>query len=298
MSNLEIIDRSSCQLIVEKVYGKKALDFFYGNSFFSKFFLSILIKFKFFSAFYGFLQKSRFSRKKISAFIQHYEVKVEELEKKPEEYHSFNDFFIRKLKAGCRQIDQRKNVAILPADARYMVFQDLSLTSGFYVKGEKFDLSSFLQNELLAKQYAHGSMVIARLCPVDYHRFHFPFECMASDSRLINGYLYSVNPIALRKNISVFSQNKRVITTLSSKFFGEVLFIEVGAANVGTINQTFIPQKNYKKGEEKGYFSFGGSSIVLLFEKNRILFDEDLLKNSEKKIETKALFGQSLGMFF
>ena len=119
---------------------------------------------------------------------------------------------------------------------------------------------------------------------------------MVKKPKLINGTLYSVNPLALkRKGIRIFFQNKRVITELESEVFGKVLYVEIGATNVGSINQTFSVNEKQKKGEEKGFFGLGGSTIVLLFEKDRICFDDDLLKNSSQKIETKALFGQSLG---
>ena len=294
--NIQIIDRATGEITVEKVYGKKALAFLYSDTFFSKIFLVLLSKLPFFSRFYGFLQKRKFSKKKILPFIRQYDVKAEEFEKKIEEYKSFNDFFIRKLKKKARHIAEGEDVAVLPADGRYMVFQNINLSDGFYVKGAKFDLYSFLQDKSLAAKYHKGSMVIARLCPTDYHRFHFPFDCFAAQPRRINGYLYSVNPLAVRKNINIFSENKRVITLLETDNFADVLYIEVGATNVGSICMSFIPNTRNKKGEEKGYFALGGSSIVLLFEENKIKFDKDLIINSEKRIETKANFGQSLGI--
>jgi phosphatidylserine decarboxylase len=298
MSNIQVIDRNSGQLISEKIYGKKFLSFLYGKNFFSKIFLPVFSKLIFFSLFYGFLQKTKFSRHKILPFILNYHINTDELEKKVEEFSSFNDFFIRKLRPEARPINIKEEVAILPADGRYMVFENIDLVDGFYVKEKKFDLASFLQDEILAMRYQFGSMAIARLSPVDYHRFHFPFDCFAQEPKLINGYLYSVNPIAIKKNINIFSENKRVITILKTRAFGEVLYIEVGATNVGTIHQTFLPENFYKKGEEKGYFSLGGSSIVLLFQEKRIKFDRDLVRNSEKKVETRAFFGQSLGLLF
>ena len=137
--------------------------------------------------------------------------------------------------------------------------------------------------------------MIARLCPTDYHRFHFSFNCIPDAPRLINGPLYSVNPIALKRNIQILSENKRVITVLNTKNFGSVLSVEVGATYVGSINQTFAPREHYAKGDEKGYFSFGGSTLVLLFEPGRIQFDQDLIDASKRKIEVRGLFGQSLG---
>ena len=298
MTNIQIIDRATNQKTCEKVYGGKALAFLYKDSIFSKILLILISKLPFFSLFYGFLQKRKLSKKKIKPFIKHYHVNAEEFEKKVDDFTSFNDFFIRRLKKDARPICKEKNVAVMPSDARYMVFQDINLSDGFYVKGQTFDLMSLLQDEKLAYKYKDGSMVIARLCPADYHRFHFPIDCVAHNSQLINGYLYSVNPIAIKKNIKIFSENKRMITFLESEKFGDVLYIEVGATNVGNIKQSFIPQKEYKKGDEKGYFEIGGSTVILLFEKNKIEFDADLIVNSQNKIETKSYIGRSLGKTF
>lgn len=104
-----------------------------------------------------------------------------------------------------------------------------------------------------------------------------------------------MNPIALKKDIGILTKNKREMTTLITKSFGQILYIEVGATNVGSIHQTFIPNEPYAKGDEKGYFSFGGSCLVLLFEPGRIQFDQDLLEASHKNMEVRCLFGQSLG---
>jgi phosphatidylserine decarboxylase len=169
------------------------------------------------------------------------------------------------------------------------------LSDGFIVKGKKFSLETLLQDSDLAKQYANGSMVIARLCPTDYHRFHFPCNCIPERSYNIAGDLFSVNPLALRKNIHILSQNKRQITILHSKNFGKILFIEVGATYVGSIHQTFVPGEPYAKGDEKGYFSFGGSSLILLFEPNCIQFDQDLIEASGQRMEIRGLMGQSMG---
>jgi phosphatidylserine decarboxylase len=295
MKDIYYCDRKSNTIVKEKVYGLACLTFLYGKGRIAKIILSIIAKLPYFSRVFAAFQKTKFSKHKIQSFIKKYDIDKSEFLDDISSFTSFNDFFIRKLKKDKRPIVQDKKIAILPADARYMVVPNISSSEGFYVKEKKFGLEGFLQNKSLAKRYNFGSMVIARLNPTDYHRFHFPFDCIADKTDLINGYLYSVNPIALKKNINIFSENKRMITSLSSDVFGIVLMIEVGATNVGSITQTFSPNKKHKKGGEKGYFSFGGSSIIMLFEPGRIIFDNDIIDNSEKMIETKALFGQTLG---
>jgi phosphatidylserine decarboxylase len=299
MNQIFYIDRQTKKVGKERVYGKFFLDMLYGKTWASKvvapFFLPLVSRCHIFSRLYGAMQKTCLSRCKIPGFIRTYEVDETEFADPVDSFRSFNDFFIRKLKASSRPIASGNDVAVLPADGRCLVFDNISTCDGFVVKGVKFSLEEFLADRELAQQYQNGAMAIIRLCPSDYHRFHFPITCVPQESVEIKGALYSVNPMALKKDSAIFSKNKRVLTKLVSKSFGTVLFVEVGATYVGTVHQTFIPAEPYAKGDEKGYFSFGGSCIVLLFEPGRIQFDQDLLEASQKKIEIRALMGQTLG---
>ncbi|NGX34334.1 MAG: Phosphatidylserine decarboxylase proenzyme [Candidatus Anoxychlamydiales bacterium] len=292
MKNI-VFDREKKKKIVEKVYFKTALEFLYSDNIFSKFLLFFFSKFSFLSKFYGFINSKKTSKYKIKLFIKNFNIDVGEFEKNVNDFKSFNDFFIRKLKKDCRKIDFDEDTLVFPSDGRFLAFEKISDLDHFSIKNHKFSLNEFLQDEKLTKKYSNGSMLLCRLAPEDYHRFHFPIGCTPSEAKLINGYLYSVNPIALRKNIKILSENKRMLTILKTQEFSDVLYIEIGATNVGTINQTFFPNTEYKKGEEKGYFSLGGSSIVLLFEKDKIKFDDDLIRMSKQNIETKAQFGMS-----
>jgi phosphatidylserine decarboxylase len=299
MTEITFVDRATKKLNQEKVYGAFFLDLLYGDStfakFFSNFFRSLTAKWKWTSHFYGWLQKTRLSRYKIVPFIKKFGVDETEFLDPVDSFKCFNDFFIRKLKPSARPITQGHDVAIIPADGRVLVFQNIEKCEGFFIKGVKFSLREFLLNDELSSHYANGSMAIIRLAPCDYHRFHFPFNCLPQPPELIDGTLYSVNPMALKKDISILTRNKRERTALNSKFFGHVQYVEIGATHVGTIHQTFIASELYAKGDEKGYFSFGGSCIVLLFEPGRIQFDQDLLESSQKNIETRCLMGQTLG---
>jgi phosphatidylserine decarboxylase len=291
---INYIDRKTGKKQIEKVYGAKALSFLYGDGFFqgffSKIFLPLLVHSPFVSQVYGYLQKRAGSKKKIAPFIREYE--VDETEFLSSDFASFNDFFIRKLKKESRPIVVDPNVLTMPADGRYLVYPKFDR---FLVKGKEFSLKTFLQDCACSQRYAEGSMAIVRLCPSDYHRFHFPCDGTPSKPCLINGPLYSVNPIALRKRWSILAENKRVVTEIETERFGTLLYVEIGATSVGSICQTFTPELPVKKGEEKGYFEFGGSCIVLLFEKDKIQFDADLIRNTEQGFETRANFGQSLG---
>lgn len=298
MDPIVYIDRQTKKREIERVYGAKALELLYGNSLITKFFgapiLRKLVKNPFFSSFYGFVQNLPSSKKKIAPFIKTFHVDSSEFLNSIDSFKSFNEFFIRKLKTESRPINFDKKTVVMPADGRYRVYQDIQKSDGFLVKGQKFDLKTLLQEDSLAARYVNGTMVMARLCPSDYHRYHFPCDCIPGETRFINGWLYSVNPIALKQDIHIFTQNKRTICELETDF-GKVLFLEIGATNVGSIHQTYSPNKHHLKGDEKGYFSFGASSLILLFEPNRIELDKDLVEATNEGLEIRCLMGQSLG---
>ncbi|MEI6106442.1 MAG: phosphatidylserine decarboxylase, partial [Opitutae bacterium] len=153
----------------------------------------------------------------------------------------------------------------------------------------------FLGDPGLAADFAGGSLLISRLCPVDYHRFHYPVGGTPGEPRLINGWLYSVSPIALRQNLAYLWENKRMVTLVESPVFGRVAVCEIGATMVGSILQTFLPGRAVAKGEEKGLFKFGGSCVVTLFQRGRIQLDADLVTHSAEGREVYAKMGDRLG---
>jgi phosphatidylserine decarboxylase len=297
MEPIRYIHRQTGQLEIEAVYGESMIHLLYGNGLFSRLLGTplryLLSGFPFCSWIYGYLQKLPITKVKMVPFIQKYQIDASEFLEKVEDFNSFNDFFIRKLKKESRPIAAGEKTAIIPADGRYRFYPNIADSEGFLVKGQKFDLAKLLQNDEQAARYSNGTMVIARLCPSDYHRYHFPCDGIPGKTRLINGWLYSVNPLALRKNIHIFTENKRSICELSTEYFGKVLFIEIGATAVGSIHQTYTPFQKYRKGDEKGYFSFGASSLILLFAPGAIELDKDLISTTD--IEIKCLMGQSMG---
>ncbi len=289
-SNIVYINRQTGKQEEEIIYYEGALRFLY-ESFLGKLFCNLIARLSFFSKLGGMWERLPRTRTKILPFIEKYQIDPSTFQKKITEFASFDDFFTRHLKNEARPIAAGP---IIPADGRYLVYQNIESCDGFVVKGKKFPLERLLGSKELCHTYKEGSMVIARLAPCDYHRFHFPADCIPLEPRLINGPLFSVNPIAIKQNVELLAENKRVLTVLETKDYGNILFIEIGATNVGSIHQTYIPNKPYKKGDEKGYFSFGGSSLILLFEKDKIQFADDLISNSAKHIETLCQFGQSL----
>lgn len=292
---IKYIERTTEQRCIEQVYGGSIVNFMYGGSFIGKLLQLATARLPAFSWLYGMMMKTPWTTNMIAPFIKKYGIDASEFEKPIGEFSSFNDFFIRRLKPEARPIAPGSDKAVIPADGRYFFYPDISLTDGFAVKGKKFSLEALLQDRKLAEKYEHGAMVMARLCPTDYHRFHFPIDCIPEKTRLINGYLYSVNPTAIRQNIDIFTENKRTFTPLKTTNFGTVLFMEIGATSVGSIIQTAAPGINYKKGAEKGYFSFGASSLILLFEPGTLTFDKDLLDLTKKGLEIRCLMGQPMG---
>ena len=291
---IRFFNRYTGSLETEQIFGEGWLRFAYENPV-GRGFVSLLARRRFFSAYYGWRMNRSFSANQVLPFIVKYDLDVEEFAKSPFVFKSFNEFFYRALKPECRPIAAGDNVAVLPADGRHLAFPDVDQADGFYVKGAKFALAELLGDAEQAARFAGGAMLISRLCPVDYHRFHFPVAGTPQLPRLINGWLYSVSPIALRRNIRYLVENKRVITTIESPAFGEVAMIEVGATNVGSILQTFVEDRAVAKGEEKGLFKFGGSCVITLFQRGRIRLVDDLVAHSRDCIETYARMGDVLG---
>ena len=288
------IDRRDGELKTEAIYGERPLRWAYGNPL-GRLAQWLLIRRWIVSAWYGRRMDTLSSSLKIKPFIEQYGLDEGEFAESVDDYNSFNEFFYRKLKPGARPIDAANDSVVFPADGRHLAFADITAESNFFVKGQSFDLAIFLGNADLAKRYEGGSMILSRLCPVDYHRFHFPCEGNPCPPRFINGWLYSVNPIALVTRPSIFWENKRVVTAIESPSLGQVQFVDIGATMVGSIRQTYTPGETVAKGEEKGYFAFGGSSVAVLFEKGRVEFDADLLENTVNGFETYARVSERMG---
>ena len=278
----------------ELVLGDRWLKFIYSSPL-GRLPLWLAIKRAWFSKWYGRKMSHPNSKSRIPAFIREFGVDENEFAEPATTHACFNDFFIRRLKKESRPICEGSEKIAFPADGRHLGFQNVSEVSSIFVKGQRFDLPSLFESGELAKPYEKGTLVISRLCPVDYHRFHFPVNGFATQPALINGSLYSVNPIALRKNISIFWQNKRYLNFLDSPRVGRVAQFLVGATCVGSVTITAKLPGEISKGEEFGYFSFGGSTVLTLFEENTVILSKDLLECSSQSIELYARMGDAMG---
>ena len=294
---IEFFNRYTGRVEREQVYGAAWMRWTYANPF-GRLALEAIVKRPVFSRWYGWRMDRPASRNKVAPFIREFGVDPNEFAEPPESFRTFNEFFYRKLKPGARPVDADPRSVVFPADGRHLGFADASQINSVFVKGQRFDLPTLLGDAKLAERYAKGSLVLSRLCPVDYHRFHFPAAGKPSATMVLNGPLYSVNPIALRRNLSYLWQNRRTLTTLETERFGTVLYLEIGATNVGSIVQTYTPGQPVAKGDEKGYFRFGGSSTLLLFEPGRIELAPDLLDQTRQQRELYARVGDRLGTAF
>jgi phosphatidylserine decarboxylase len=256
--------------------------------------LHILFKRKLISSVVGMYMDSGLSRKRIQEFIDEHELDMTPYTRqKATDFRSFNDFFYRKIRPEARPIEKG---VVSPSDGKVLVFQEIEDYKEFFVKGKPFTLKAYFKDQALTEKYKGGSMFIVRLAPTDYHRFHFPATGSASPSELINGFLYSVSPLALKGSLELFCENKRTLCTLATEEYGDILISDVGATMVGSIVQTYKDNTPVNAGEEKGYFAFGGSTLVLFFEKGKIQFSQDLLENTKNGMETAVKMGETIAL--
>ena len=261
-----------------------------------------LINRRFVNKLYSWYQNTRLSRHKIDPFIAKYHINTEDYEQPKNGYRSFNDFFIRKLKPGGRTINHDPKILVSPADSKLFAipsvsetFQGVRPTLTFFVKELPFTLETFLHDKDLANNYTNGTLLIFRLAPYDYHRFHFPTNGIPEAPVIIAGRFDSVNPLVYKVGCQPLLSNERHIIKLHTQAFGTILMIPVGALMVGKIVETYKAGQPVAKGDEAGYFAFGGSTVVLLFEKNIIQPKEDFIKNSAHGFETVVKMGEALG---
>jgi len=274
----------------EQVYGDSGVRFLYENPF-GQFLANRFLAGTLPSKLYGFYQNTRLSCREIAPFIHKFKIPMNEFRKK--EFSSFNDFFIRQFNPGVRTFVPGPKQMAAFAEARYLAFEKISLDQTYPVKGSDLRPDVLLGREDIARSFEGGPLLIARLCPVDYHRFHYPDEGRTWDSYRIHGKLHSVNPVALKYKSDIFFTNERQISLLDTKNFGRIAYVEVGAMAVGKIVQTHV-QPTFERGDEKGYFLFGASTVIVLGEPGAWKPASDLLEQTRQNRETLVRLGDSL----
>ena len=277
--NIEFIDRKTGERVIESVMGDGALRFAYetllGRTLWPVLFGSWLV-----SGVLGLRYDSPRSKKDIASLTSIPGCEPAEAEKPVSEYGSFNEFFTRRLKAGARPVGEG---LVSPADGRLRLYLDADADTPFPLKYAKRSLRTVFDNAAPTGRY---DVAVIRLAPVDYHRFHFPCACTTvGPVRLVPGKYHSVNPIALLRYPDVYADNERQIQKCHADF-GDFWLVDVGAFGVGTIVQTYAGDR-HAKGEEKGYFKFGGSTVILVTTAGAVRYDDDLVRNSADGLETR-----------
>lgn len=237
----------------------------------------------------GLYMSSPLSKSHIGSFIKNNEIDMSQYEEK--KYRSYNDFFTRKIKDGQRPFADDGHLLMAPADSKltyYHIDQDTILK----IKDTSYRLKDLLQDEKLAAEYDHGTCLIFRLAVDDYHRYSYIDNGRILDRKFIQGIFHTVNPIA-NDHYPIYKTNSREYTVIETENFGKIIQMEVGAMMVGKIVN--YDHQMAHKGREKGYFEFGGSTIVLFFKERTVEIDQDILDNSMQDIETRVKLGETIG---
>lgn len=238
----------------------------------------------------GWLLDSRISKLAIDPFIRSHHIDLSQYEDKS--YQSYNDFFKRRLVPGARKIDERPEIFVSPCDSKvsvYAIDDDLRFT----VKHTAYTVESLTRSKKLARMYRGGYVWVFRLCVEDYHHYIYVDRGREMKRRRIRGVFHTVNPIA-NDHVPIYKENAREYALMQTENFGTVLQMEVGALFVGKIENR--PATNrVERGQEKGNFAFGGSTVILMTQAGRVCPDRDILHHSALKIETKVRLGERVG---
>ncbi|KAI0401181.1 phosphatidylserine decarboxylase proenzyme [Xylaria palmicola] len=188
--------------------------------------------------------------------------------------------------------------AVVVADSRVVVYDSVAKTKALWIKGQDFDMTNLVMDTQLGARFDGAAVASFRLSPQDYHRYHPPVAGRVTAFRSLPGDYYQVDPIALRSNVDILTRNARDYVVIDTKEFGEVLFVAIGATDVGSVQfhkEWRTPGNEIRKGDELGIFQFGGSSIIVAFQAGRIKFDDDLRDLSMQRIQVAVEVGMSLG---
>lgn len=291
---IKIYNRNTKKYDVENVAGGNYIKWCYESPV-GKGLTELLVKKKLFSKVYGIYCDTKLSKKKVSGFIKNFDIDMSICKNDINDFRSFNDFFIRELNENARPIDKDKGTLISPGDGRLFVYNNISINDLVQIKDITYSLAELIQDNDIASEYEGGVCLVLRLCPTDYHRFHFVDYGTCEKTHFIPGNYYSVNPTALERVAKLYCQNKREWCVFHSENFGDIIHVEVGATCVGSIIQSYKANTPISKGDEKGYFKFGGSTTILFFKPNTIIVDEDILTQSSLGFETKVNMGETIG---
>ncbi|MBE7071107.1 MAG: phosphatidylserine decarboxylase [Ruminococcaceae bacterium] len=284
---MKIYVRQDNSFIEDRQYGGKSLEKLY-NTWYGRV-LSKFILLPVFSTMATAKDRKRASVKKIAPFIEEYKINMDDFEER--EYGSFSDFFTHSIRPGKRPVDPDPSVIVSPADSKVLCY-DIGDDLKFTVKGSVYTPDEIVGNNPELRHFAGGKALVFRLSMDDYHHYCHIDSGKIADSYEIKGKLHTVSSISSKYKI--YKENHRIVNILETDHFGRVVYIEVGALLVGRIKNN--GRTVFGKGQEKGYFEQGGSTIVLFFENGRIKVDADILEMSGNGIETKVKMGERIGV--
>ena len=239
----------------------------------------------------GHFLSSPLSKPLIPLFVKKHAIDLSQFAKT--EFDSYNDFFSRKIRPELRPIDETPTHFISPCDCKLTVLP-ITANGIFTLKHTRYTVSSLLRNRTLAQDYLGGYAMIFRLTVDDYHRYCYVADGTLSAPVKIPGVFHTVNPIA-NDHFPIYKENAREYTVLHTDTFGDLLLMEVGALLVGKIVNHPVAHP-VKRGQEKGYFQFGGSTVVILAKKDVLQIEHIILENSENGIETIVRLGEKIGV--
>jgi phosphatidylserine decarboxylase len=292
MHTLDYRDRETGARLRERVYAAEQLEFLYGHPI-GRLLLKHVLTRRAFTWLYGFPKRSRWSRNQIRGFIDTLDVDTTQLEKPVAAYDSLDEFFSRRLKPGARPVDLNPDHLLSPCDGRAFAWQCLGGRE-LVIKHTRTTIAALIGDPAIASAFSDPAVLLVRIAAADYHRCHFPADGIAFPPRAVGERLHSVHPIALEQGAPSFA-NYRMVTRIDSDEFGPLLIIEVGSLTVGSIVQTFTPSR-VARGEEKSYFRFGGSALLMLAQSSRIAFDDDLIRSTVEGIESKVRVGMRVAV--
>lgn len=279
--------RKTQEYIEEQEVGGKALHFLYKTAF-GRLLLKQLIR-PGFSNWKASRNNRTASIKKIAPFIEKYQIDLTEATR--QEFTSFNDFFTRELTPSARPINENFSAVIAVSDGKVFHYS-ITEKAEFQIKNSLYTLADLLQDKAAAELFEGGTCLVYRLAMDDYHRYCYPADGKKLAEKKITGKLHTIRPIA-HQYTKVFSENTRAWQLLDTKDFGKILYIEIGAMLVGKIHDHGY--EKFLKGQEKGFFEYGASSIIVCYQKNQVTIDSDILLQNQNGREVQVRLGEKVG---
>jgi len=290
---IRVRDRRTGVLFDELVYGGAGVDFLYRTAVGSAVERRFLAA-PWFSRLLGRYYRSHASRSRVAPFVRQYGIDLGEFEQVP--WDSFDAFFQRAFREGARRFDADPRRFPAFAEARYLAWARHDADATFPVKGTALSAEALLgiRGAEHAARFREGPVIVARLAPVDYHRYHYPDDGTTLGAWRIDGCLHSVNPRALAARPDAFAVNSRRVAILATRNFGTLAYVEVGAIGVGRIEQTAPEDRPFARGSEKGRFGFGASTVIVLGEPGAFVPDDDLVSATGRTTETLVRLGEPI----